>query len=221
MDDERVPEILYGEAANLQHEPLEYTLKLPISSATWKTDDQVEFDGAAGDVFITDDQLLFRCFSQNQHSVAIDAECILLHAQSEDQVLYLQLHEQPSNSDDGEVMEFTLTLLSSDDCERLFRELSHLIEAHPVYGDEDDLDNGNFNNGGGMMMMGGEYGDDMVVAVSSEEVVTQQSPGEASEEERNAMLNRLDAMLVVSPELSRGEDVTDEGQFDDADDEIL
>ncbi|KAI2498931.1 hypothetical protein MHU86_15559 [Fragilaria crotonensis] len=221
MDDDRVPEILYGEAANLQNEPLEYILKLPISCATWKTDDQVEFDGASGDVYVNEDQFLFRCSSQSDHSVAIDAECILLHAQSEDQVLYLQLHEQPSNSDDGEVMEFTLTLMSSEDCERLFRALSHLVESHPVYGDdEDDLGTGGFSNGA-MMMMGGEYGDDMIVAGSCEEIVAQQTPGEPSEEERNAMLDRLDAMLVVSPEFSREGDATDDGQFDDADDEIL
>jgi hypothetical protein len=220
MEDDRVPEILYGEAANLQHEPLEYILKVPISCAAWKTDDQVEFDGASGDVYVNDDQLLFRCFSQSGHSVAIDAECILLHAQSDDHVLYLQFHEQPSNSDDGEVMEFTLTLMSSEDCESLFRALSHLVESHPVYCDEDDPDTSNFGNGG-MMMMGGEYGDDMIVAGSSEEIVALQTSGEPSEEERNAMLDRLDAMLVVSPEFSREGDATEDGQFDDADDEIL
>ena len=205
--DDRVPQILYGESANLKNEPSEYALKVTVASAGWKTDDEVEFDQAPGNVFITDSQVLFQCSQTQDHSVAIDAECIVLHAQSEDQVLYLQLQENPAN--EREVMELTLTLTTSDDCERLFQALSHLISQHPVYGDEDD---------DGMMMMG-DYGEDMIVA--SEERQSQQSP---TEDERNAMLDRLDAMLVIPPHLqdnNNNKEEEEEGQFDDADDDIL
>ena len=204
MDDERTPQILYGEAANLEEEPSSDILKLAISCACWKTDDDVEFDQASGDVYITEKQVLFRCSQKQDHSVAIDAECILLHAQSEDQVLYLQLQEDPSN--ETEVMELTLTLASSEDCQRLFEALSQLISRNPVDDDDDD---------DGMMMAGEEYGEDMIVA--AEQNSEQQAPGEATEEERDAMLNRLDALLVIPPHLQ----ADNGGQFDDADDEIL
>jgi Regulator of volume decrease after cellular swelling len=204
--DDRVPQILYGESASLKNEPSEYILKVPVPNASWKTDDEVEFDQAPGIVFITDNQVLFQCSQTQDHSVAIDAECIILHAQSEDQVLYLQLQENPSN--ESEVMEMTLTLTTSDDCERLFQALSHLISQHPVYGDEDD---------DGMMMMG-DYGEDMIVATEVNQ--SQQPP---TEDERNAMLDRLDAMLVIPPHLQDNNNNAEEeeGQFDDADDDIL
>jgi hypothetical protein len=204
--DERVPQILYGESASLTNEPSAYVLKVTVPCACWKTDDEVEFDHAPGHVFITDSQVLFQCSQTQDHSVAIDAECIVLHAQSDDQVLYLQLQEDPSN--DSEVMELTLTVTTSDECERLFQALSHLISQHPVYGDEDD---------DGMM---GDYGEDMVVA--PDEHGSSQQQLLPTEEERNAMLDRLDAMLVIPPHLQDNNNTYEEaGQFDDADDDIL
>lgn len=206
-DDDRVPQILYGELANLKNDPSEYVLKVTVPCACWKTDEEVEFDQAPGHVFITDSQVLFQCSQTQEHSVAIDAECIVLHAQSDDQILYLQLQEIPAN--DSEVMELTLTVTTSDDCERLFQALSHLISQHPVYGDDEDDD--------GMM---GDYGEDMIVASDEHDRPQQQQL--PTDEERNAMLDRLDAMLVIPPHLHDNSNYNEEeGQFDDADDDIL
>ena len=202
-------------SSTIQHE-------FAVPSACWKTDETIEFDNAVGSVYVTDDALLFQCTSSVDHSVSIDAECILLHAQAEDdKVLYLQLSE-PANggvSADTEVMEMTLTLESATASQQLFEALSQLVSLHPVYDDDDD-DDPNDAGGGGMMMMGENgpeenYGDDMVVADAEQETA-------GADEERNSMLDRLDNMLTVPPHLAQDGDDGDDagGQFDDAEDDV-
>lgn len=197
QEEDRTPQIRYGEAAG--DKPSSFDLSLSIANACWKTNEEVEFDESGGQVYITQDHLLFHCSTNQDHSVSIDAECILLHAQSEDDVVYLQLQD-PKDGED-EVMELTLKLESNADCNQLFAALSQLVSLHPVDQDDDD----------GMMMGGENYGEDMVVA--SNDVLP-------TEGERNAMLDRLDALLVVPSNLQKGDDNVD-GQFDDADDALL
>lgn len=239
-DDDRNPQILYGAAAHENNATViaaaskqnkneeEATGADVISSsinhefavpcATWKTDEDVEFDNAVGVAYLTNDALLFQC--SPDYSVSIDAECILLHAQAEDdKVLYLQLCEPSSISADSEVMEMTLTLESATACKQLFEALSQLVSLHPVYDDDDDPN----DTGGGMMMMMGmngpeeNYGDDMIVAAAHQ----QQDGDDANEGERNAMLDRLDNMLTVPPHLEHNDDDgEDGGQFDDAEDDV-
>ena len=65
-EDKRGPEILYGDAANLHHDPLEFTAKFPVASASWKTGVEVEIEGATGAVLGNDDQWRFRCMSERR-----------------------------------------------------------------------------------------------------------------------------------------------------------
>mmetsp|Transcript_21967 Transcript_21967/g.36351 ORF Transcript_21967/g.36351 Transcript_21967/m.36351 type:complete len:270 (-) Transcript_21967:57-866(-) len=247
QEDTRTPQILYGQAAHDQNasvivaaaeqstndvDDCNITLKLTITSACWKTDAAVEFDNASGMAVITEDALLFQCSQNSDYSVAMDAECILLHAQAEDDcVLYLQLAEEANNNNiapgDEEVMELTLTLESANDCQQIFDALSQLVSLHPVHDNDDNDDADNSAAGMMMMMMGNgheeNYGDDMVVA---ERQLREQTAGETTEdEERNAMLDRLDTMLVVPPHLEQpneqgADDDDGEGQFDDAEDDV-
>jgi hypothetical protein len=209
-DEDRTPQILYGEAADLKDGPPddEIVLKLGVASACWKSNDEVVFDQARGQVFLTEDKLLFQCFDTQERSAAIDAECIMLHAQSEDCAIYLQLQDYNSR-DENEVMDMTLTLKSPQECQELFNSLTHLVSQHPVYEADE----------GGMMGVDDEYGDHMIVAPDEQ----QQAAGEPSEEERNAMLERLDAMLVVPShlEVKDGDNDDNGGQFDDAESDDL
>lgn len=232
--DDRTPQIRYGQAAHEYNASLiqkaaaaettateqntnEATIitPFPIASACWKTDADVEFENAQGISYITDDSFLFQC--SPDYSVSMDAECILLHAQAEDDcVLYLQLSEPSQNDDGSEVMELTLTLETADDCQKLFDALSQLVSLHPVHDDDDD---GGGAAAGMMMMMGmgngheENYGDDMVVAQREFQASS------VTEEERDAMLDRLDTMLVVPPHLEQ-QDYGGGGQFDDAEDDV-
>ncbi|KAG7351116.1 regulator of volume decrease after cellular swelling [Nitzschia inconspicua] len=116
-----------------------------------------------------------------------------------------------------------------DACQRLFKSLCKLVALHPTMGDEDDDDNDygydEFESGSGGF---GAFhtGNDLIWAPSSfpsinnntvagfvdmedNDVIIEE--GAATPDERAAMLNRLDNLLVVRPDLEIQED-----QFEDA-----
>jgi hypothetical protein len=102
--------------------------------------------------------------------------------------VYIQI--QDIQAEEMRPMELTLVPSDKSDCQTLFETLSTLVSLHPVALDDDDDD-----DEGGMM-----------VAPPVDEGAT--------EEERQAMLQRLDNLLEVPPQYEVQE--PQEGQFDDA-----
>ena len=118
---------------------------------------------------------------------------------------------------------------------QLFQAITTLISLHPIDPnselDAPDPECGGMWFGGDepiMMMTGGDENDDdsahddsnddddLVIADPRVVVVT--TGCEAAEDERDAMLQRLDNLLIVPPELEY-DDQYCSGQFDDADDD--
>jgi len=184
-----------------------------------------------GLLFITQTQILFVSLdaaTEQQHDMIIGAKCIQLHAMMEEPELaiYLQIGlNDEANDSDGEVYIYPY---QEDHADLVFQALCKLISLHPV-GDDDDDGEGD-SGGAGLMslLMGGDaaaaggggggpgYSDEMVWAGSDEN--RNITPGRAfedasgeAEDERSAMLQKLDNMLVVPPELE-----IEDGQFDDA-----
>jgi Regulator of volume decrease after cellular swelling len=141
----------------------------------------------------------------------------------------------------------------SQKCQELFDAISKLVSLHPIDPNEDD-DHHHDNNSGGlsammMMMMGGGAGvgeadhnycgadsddndDEMIWAPSTTTTIDDTSTN--NDDVRQAMLDRLDDLLVVPPELqlhvddeSEGDEENEAtaeivpGQFDDADEEDM
>ena len=156
-------------------------------------------DVTTGDVFISSSQVLFAC-EDKLSDLAIGATCIIMHAMTEEPELsiYLQLQE-----DGGETLEATFTPVDSSLCQNFFSALCKLVSLHPCDVDDDDGDE----------MFGQE---EMIWAPASSGTGTDAFPDEeeggATEEERQAMLDHLDSILVVKPEFE-----IQEGQFEDAD----
>lgn len=151
-----------------------------------------------GDVFISSSQILFAC-EDSSSDLAIGATCIIMHAMTEEPELsiYVQLQE-----DGSETLEATFTPVNSDLCQTFFNALCKLVSLHPCDVDEDEGDE----------MFGQE---EMIWAPASRGLGTAafaDEEGGATEEERQAMLEHLDSILVVKPEFE-----IQEGQFEDAD----
>ena len=197
-------------------------------------------DSIEGEVFVTRTQVLFVAKDQDQaeHDIAIGASCIVLHAMMEEpqMAVYLQISDENSdnaqqavmfgNPDDTEEdygendngveggsgpLEATIEPVEQEDCQRLFDSLCKLVALHPMQDDEDDE---GFMGGGGGGMFGG--GDDLIfapaAAAGASTVSSDDGSEGATETERDAMLERLDNLLVVRPEFE-----IQDGQFDDAD----
>lgn len=111
-------------------------------------------------------------------------------------------------------------------CQKLFSALTRLASLNPM--DESD----DYGGGGGLfnmlsLMAGMENGyddgsdnNDMIIRLggSNNHFVEDDESEGAPENERQAMLNRLDNMLVVPPEYEIPSE--EEGQFDDAEDDM-
>ena len=229
---ERAPQVYRGQSAGL--EPLRRCIQSSSSSlsqvlqeervthderllssaegiavtATWKIDDDDESSSAAefsnGLVLVTSERILMVATEEEKHDVAIDAACIQLHAISNDDSVYLQIQD-PESSESAPI-EFTLKPTVADpsaSCQQLFDALSQLVSMHPIPLDDDDDDD--------------EYGDGVMFAPGPMD-------GSAPQFEREAMLERLDNILVVPPEYEVDEAEAQEeedGQFDDADDDAM
>lgn len=212
--------------------PLLMQSSVPVSVTTITPNDDddndEESEGATpsspiqGELFVTNTQVLFVAneVEKIKSDLAIGAACIVLHAMTEDPELavYLQLS---TDGDDAAPTEVTVTPRENEDCQKVFDALCRLISLHPVQVDDDE-ENDMFGGGGGWI--GGGFGDDpladygepndgFVWAPPSSTTVA----GTATTEERDAMLEHLDNLLVVRPELELAAE--EEGQFDDADDD--
>lgn len=189
-----------------------------------------------GEVLITNTQVLFVAESAEEleSDLAIGGACVVLHAMTEDPEpsIYLQLSSYSNNGDDDggcDITEVTLVPSAgnsnSDDCQKLFDALCKLISLHPIEGDDDDDgDDGMFGGG----MIGGGFGDDTFAdygepidgLVWAPPPSTEDGPI-ATDQEREAMLERLDNLLVVPPGLEAkdgdgGNNNVEDGQFEDA-----
>lgn len=230
---DRVPQVLRGEAANLdpfrRTQPsashLAQTLEdnrvasdetllvskdgIPVTATLTIDEDSTIFTDEQGTFLISTERILFVSKSDDvNHDFAVDAECIQLHAISDATSIYIQIQENESSA----CMELTVSPVASttehsnDDstaqCQALFEALSKLVSMHPIPLDDNDGDEGGFM-------------DDAIIASPTI------NNGEASEEERAEMLQRLDDMLVVPPEyqVHKEQEEPAEGQFDDADEQ--
>ncbi len=194
-------------------------------------------DSLIGKIFITVSQILFVSSTETENTVsdsttsetkttpedhdwAIGATCIHLHAMAEEpqQSIYLQLSEEGGDDDDS-TLEVTLIPLDHQDCQILFDGLCKLVARHPLQLDDDD-DGPGFGGPGGFFMAAGDAGgDDMIWAPSAGvgSLIPEDDDDEeggATEDERMAMLARLDNMLIVQPDME-----VHDGQFDDADED--
>lgn len=186
----------------------------------WPSDDDSSGDETAtacvGELYITVSQVLFSAQGDDFFKDwAIGATCIHLHAMADEPVqsIYLQV----TGGDDCENdLEITLIPLDSESCQSVFDGLCKLVAQHPLQLDDDEGGAGaGFGAGGAGFDM-----EDMIWAPSNRfgavipDDDEDDEEGGASEVERAAMLNRLDSILVVSPDLE-----IQEGQFDDADED--
>jgi len=217
----RVPQATRGEGANLNpfsfsspfHETLERHHKVTpnesplivsegtIVQATWQTEEATIFQNEEGTFYITTERILFVSTSDANNNVAVNAACIPLFAVSENG-LYIQVQE----TEDSTPIEFTIIpkqqQQDDDKCQVLFEALSKLVSMHPIALDDNDDD---------------EDGDMM-----SDYAIFASSPvAEASQQERESMLDRLDNLLVVPPEYAQVKDDCTplEGQFENAEED--
>lgn len=260
MEEQRNPQIRLGATANLsvyrqqeeQQDPNDadqqqqrgdsmWMVQLPVRSAMLRTEEVLDFELVSGKAVVTDHQFLFVSKNDEQYDMAVDAECIQLHAQGGDDTPSFYLQFQPtiggSNNDGEQLLELTLELQSTSDCQTLFEGLSRLLSMHPIDDDGEDDDahpNGDYYGKEDMILRTMGLGeDDTMPSIESQQRHQQQNPSgdndshmmmnnEPTEEERQAMLDRLDSLLVVPPHLEVPQHPGDvEGQFDDAEDDPL
>lgn len=215
----------------LLHDNMAVTVSIIAPNDSVDEDDDVEGDEEAainrditeakGTLIVTSERILF--WSQEEslvdYDLDISATVLLLHAlQDEPQPgVYLQISIPAYSSKDDQFLQITVapTIESSKAehaCKGLFDALTQLVNLHPIDDSETDDD--------------GFFMDHRTISEKEE------SNGEATDEERSAMLHRLDEMLIVPPELERDTDVdVDEnntpnndneiGQFSDAEDDLL
>ncbi|CAB9515696.1 expressed unknown protein [Seminavis robusta] len=156
--------------------------------------------------------------SKSRDSFQVEAESIQLHAQSSEPVsVYLQVEGAEEESYPQEITILPDKKYEEQEkmklCEMLFENITQLIELHPIQDDS--------GGAGGMMgmmsnmmgMMGGQQQTPMIMGVDNNDNLGPSSM-EATPDERAAMLEKLDNMLVVKP----GVEIVN-GQFSDAEED--
>ena len=209
--------ILRGESANLsglrsvdtqasflsqREQPLLISTAIPCRISIPGTDEIVST--LEGQIFVTSSQILFVAKEDVDKDWAIGAACIVMHAMAEEPELsiYLQLQEEGEQS---ETIEITIIPMNPDTSQSIFDALCKLVSLHPIEDDDDD------NEAGGQFFVQ----DDFVCAPLAFGDGEDEEERGATEEARQAMLDHLDSLLVVRPDLE-----IVEGQFDDAEEEL-
>jgi hypothetical protein len=164
------------------------------------SDEEENAKEVVGTLLITTMSILFWATDKAciDNDLVVPAVCIDLHAMAEDPVsVYIQIRPSSMSYDEPSI---ELTILSSEEekNEMIFAALCKLVSLHPVDDGEDD-DEG--------------FGQD------DEMIVRSSTPPPATEQDRESMLEYLDSVLVVPPELEIQEQQIASGQFDDADDD--
>ena len=173
-----------------------------------------EYTKESGRLVVTSSRLVFAASSGLDKDLSVDAGLITLHAIGSESSMYCQL-DLPEKSGTFEIstpMELYLYPIVKNGLDeklsQLFDALSTMAELNPDEIEDDD-EGEDFESGGFY------YAEDFVNTSNDE--------GGATEEERIAMLEKLDAVLEVPPELElneEGERIYD-SQFADADEEEL
>jgi Regulator of volume decrease after cellular swelling len=170
-----------------------------------------------------------------ENDVAIGASCIILHAMMDEPEpgVYLQLTDEADDSQTSP-LELSITPIENEtvNCQQLFDCICRLVSQWPVDVDDDDDQHDHGGGGGFGFAFGGDGGggdggwmtadgfidddgddgrDDLVWALSTTGDTEKENDGGATVEERAALLERLDNLLVVPQEMEIP------GQFDDAD----
>lgn len=175
--------------------PIACRLSLPTSD-----ENNEQLKTVEGEVFVSSCQVLFAAKSSDD-DLAIGATCILMHALAEepDLSVYLQLQEYSEDT-----LEVTITPIDSDSCQALFDALCKLVSFHPIVDDADDESDQCFGQ------------DDLIWTPEAQAFGDDEdgAEGDVAAEERQAMLDHLDSILVVKPEFD-----IKEGQFDDAEED--
>jgi hypothetical protein len=232
-DDQGQHALLQGELADLEAlrnidsqstaleqrgELLTSALGIPCKTTCADNDDDDDQDADANDfidipgqVFVTKSQVLFVSTTSNssEHDLVIGACNIQLHAlQDEPQLsVYLQL------GDDDNVLEVTIVPAQEKDGQVLFDALCKLVSLHPIPQDEDDNDDDSNDDAFGGEDFIWAPGVSGTTTAFGDDMVEEGSGGGATEQQRAAMLGRLDNLLVVNPQFE-----VQEGQFEDAED---
>lgn len=152
--------------------------------------------------------------------------------------------QEEDSSDGGDVDVYFKPMVGSGEnlsqtCQLLFDSLTKLASLNPADDGGEGAGGGLFSMLAMMAGMGGQNGqmggfvygdddeddnDDMVIRFGGSNNLVEDNDDSdgAADEERHAMLQRLDGVLVVPPEYEiASSDEGEGGQFDDADDEIL
>jgi hypothetical protein len=211
-----------------------------------------DFSKIAGYTCVTSEQIIFlaRDATHAAHDLAIDAACIDLHAVQQEPVVsvYIQI-TNPDAKEEASPLELTLEPNIGDDADAdgdddddtfnresvsqtIFDALSALVSLHPLDPNDDMMDTGGGFAGGGAGAMGGEWmgADGIMDDDDVDDMMVMRAPGngsgnDGSDRERQAMLERLDNMLLVPDDLVVAEDNNNgdagvvDGQFDDAEED--
>lgn len=194
----------------------------------------------SGQLVITNQRLLFWEDDDNnddttKHDLSVDATCIDLHALTDDDpvAIYIQIRDDSKDFPES-LLELNLQPIQepNETCPQIFQAVAELISLHPIDPNDDDDYDGNpyygdhafddadeDNNWCAQDDENGDDNDDLVFCAPMVDPPNTTTDDEVTELERNAMLERLDNLLIVPPEFEQD----DEGQYDDADegDDIL
>lgn len=189
-----------GDGEPILSSPIACRLSGPSNIATAGEEENNLLDPVEGEMFVSSSQVLFAAKTSSNDDWAIGATCILMHAMTEEPELsiYLQLQE-----DSDEILEVSMAPVDAESCQIIFKALCKLVSAHPIEDDDDDAEQGDQYFGQDDLIWApsvNAFGDDGQV-----------DQGDATEEERQTMLDHLDSILVVKPEFE-----IKEGQFEDA-----
>jgi hypothetical protein len=189
-----------------------------------------------GQLVVTNQRLLFWGddnveYDATKHDLSVDATCIDLHALTDNDPvsIYIQIRNDSKDFPES-LLELNLQPIHEPNqtSHQIFQAVAELISLHPIDPNDDD-DYGDENHYYSDHAFDDEENDDIWCAQKDDDddlvfCAPMVNPNtttndEATEDERNAMLERLDNLLIVPPELEQD----NEGQYDDAEegDDIL
>jgi hypothetical protein len=169
-----------------------------------------EFKEIPGTLFITTERLVFVSSNNNNNSdFSIHAECLLLHAISQDG-LYIQVQDVNEEKDGLELTITPTTTLQQQQQQQqvMFDALTKLVSLHPIMDNNDDDDDDD------------DKDDDIGFLNDNAVIAPPRTNATAAAAAREEMLQRLDEMLVVEVPLPSEYHpmmaVLVQGQFEDA-----
>jgi hypothetical protein len=209
-------------AESLFQEPVQLTWQTPLEDDEAEEGAGVTEGAAEGHLIVTHQACLF-IGTTADHDWYVPAVCLALHALQQDDdtgddataaptAVYIQLDPDGDDDNGGLPWEWTLRTAQAP---ALFAALSRLVSLHPVdpHEDTNHLDNDDDDDKD-------PFAPEDMIWASDVRQQQQGDDGAATAQDRQAMLERLDQVLVIPPEYEIGNGQPDaDGQFDDADEE--